>query len=55
MIATGYSGNLTFCDEANSLSLPARLCEVEAGTRHYPAEPVWAQPDKQDSWFPLCA
>jgi glycosyltransferase involved in cell wall biosynthesis len=47
VIATDYSGNLLFCNETNSLLVSARLCEVEEGTRHYPAGSVWAQPDHQ--------
>ena len=45
VIATQYSGNLLFCNETNSLLVPAQLCEVEQGTRHYPAGSVWAEPD----------
>jgi len=48
VIATGYSGNLLFCDETNSLLVPSRLCEVEEGTRHYPAGSVWAEPDHDE-------
>lgn len=46
VIATGYSGNMQFCDESNSLLLPISLTEVEQGTPHYPVGSVWAEPDK---------
>jgi GT2 family glycosyltransferase/glycosyltransferase involved in cell wall biosynthesis len=48
VIATQYSGNLLFCNQNNSLLVPARLCEVEQGTRHYPAGSVWAEPDHDE-------
>jgi GT2 family glycosyltransferase/glycosyltransferase involved in cell wall biosynthesis len=48
VIVTGYSGNLEFCNETNSLLVSARLCEVQEGTRHYPVGSVWAQPDHDE-------
>lgn len=47
VIATAYSGNLSFCDDTNSLLVRASLREVQEGTRHYPAGSVWGQPDHQ--------
>lgn len=48
VIATRYSGNLAFCDESNSLLVSAAHCEVEKGTRHYPAGSVWADPNHDE-------
>ena len=45
VIATGYSGNLDFMNEANSLLVPYKLIEV--GEEQYPhwEGQVWADPD----------
>jgi glycosyltransferase involved in cell wall biosynthesis len=45
VIATGYSGNLTFMDEENSYLVPYSLTEVPADCGPYPAEARWAEPD----------
>ena len=44
-IATGYSGNLTFMDDDNSLLVRHRLTELEEDVGPYPAGSVWAEPD----------
>lgn len=44
VIATGYSGNLDFMDDASALLVPYELVEVGAGS-HYPAQGHWADPD----------
>ncbi|MBC2661992.1 glycosyltransferase [Novosphingobium flavum] len=45
VIATGYSGNMEFCDETNALLIPVSMTEVKHGTPHYPAGSVWGEPD----------
>lgn len=44
VVATGYSGNMDFMDEASALLVPYRLVEVGPGS-HYPAHGRWADPD----------
>jgi glycosyltransferase involved in cell wall biosynthesis len=44
-IATGYSGNLTFMDEANAYLVRHGLTELEQDVGPYPAGSVWAEPD----------
>lgn len=46
VIATAYSGNLEFMNDANSLLVPVReLRPVGAGSDPYPADALWAEPD----------
>jgi glycosyltransferase involved in cell wall biosynthesis len=45
VIATGYSGNLTFMNEGNSYLVPYKLTELEEDVGSYPAGSVWAEPD----------
>lgn len=45
VIATGYSGNLDFMTESNSLLVNHRLVPIGAGADPYPADAEWAQPD----------
>jgi len=44
-IATRYSGNLTFMDDANSYLVESGLATVPAGIPNYPAGTVWAEPN----------
>lgn len=44
-IATRYSGNLEFMTDANSFLCGYELREVGQGSRPYPAEARWAEPD----------
>ncbi|MBP8181045.1 MAG: glycosyltransferase [Acidimicrobiia bacterium] len=45
VIATGYSGNLDFMDDANSLLVPYTLAPVPFGAGPYPITADWAEPD----------
>ena len=45
VIATGYSGNMTFMDEHSAFLVPFDEVEVGRGAYPYPAEARWAQPD----------
>jgi glycosyltransferase involved in cell wall biosynthesis len=45
VIATGYSGNLAFMDEENSLLVPYALTTVPRGCPPYPVWAEWAEPD----------
>lgn len=45
VIATGYSGNVTFMDEENSFLVPYDLVPVGPGLYPYPSESRWADPD----------
>jgi glycosyltransferase involved in cell wall biosynthesis len=45
VIATAYSGNLTFMDEHNSYLVPYSLTTVPTGCDPYPAGARWADPD----------
>jgi glycosyltransferase involved in cell wall biosynthesis len=45
VIATGYSGNLDFMDETNSLLVPYELRPIGAGSAPYPAKAEWAEPN----------
>ena len=49
VIGTGYSGNLEFMDESNSLLVDYRLTAV--GEREYPfhEDQVWAEPDEDQA------
>ncbi len=44
-VATGWSGNLEFMDEANSVLVPYELREVGPDAAPYPAHATWADPD----------
>lgn len=45
VIATGYSGNLDFMDECNSLLVPYERVRVAQGSGPYPTSTHWAEPD----------
>ncbi len=45
VIATGYSGNLTFMHDENSYLVPYALTGVPPGCDPYPAGALWAEPD----------
>jgi glycosyltransferase involved in cell wall biosynthesis len=45
VIATGFSGNMTFMDERNSLLVPYRITTIPGGCGPYPAGAEWAEPD----------
>jgi len=45
VIATGYSGNMSFMNDDTAFLVPSRLVEVGAGNGPYPAHAVWADPD----------
>src|SRR5262249_14828130 len=45
VIATGYSGNLTFMDDANSYLVRYGMTETPAGCEPYPPGFEWADPD----------
>ena len=45
VIATGYSGNLDFMTEGNSLLVDYRLVPIGPGAPPYPADGEWAEPD----------
>jgi glycosyltransferase involved in cell wall biosynthesis len=45
VIATGYSGNLEFMNERNSLLVEYTMTEVPGGCEPYPAGARWAHPD----------
>jgi glycosyltransferase involved in cell wall biosynthesis len=49
VIATGYSGNLTFMNEGNSYLVPYALTELEDDVGPYPAGSVWAEPDLDEA------
>lgn len=44
-IATGYSGNVAFMNDENSLMVPYRLVPVGPGNDPYPPSARWAEPD----------
>ncbi|CAN5287008.1 hypothetical protein BH18ACT14_BH18ACT14_20370 [soil metagenome] len=48
-LATGYSGNLAFMDEANSYLVSYQLGSVPPGSGPYPAGATWADPDVEDA------
>ena len=45
VIATGYSGNMDFCDDTTTLLIPYRLIDVPEGAYPYAGGQVWADPD----------
>ena len=45
VIATGYSGNLTFMDDENAYLVRHRLTELGEDVGPYPAGSAWAEPD----------
>jgi glycosyltransferase involved in cell wall biosynthesis len=49
VIATGYSGNLTFMNDVNSYLVGFGLTPVPPGTPNYPAGALWADPDLDDA------
>jgi SAM-dependent methyltransferase len=48
-LATGYSGNLAFMDEANSYLVSYQLGAVPPGSGPYPEGATWADPDVEDA------
>jgi glycosyltransferase involved in cell wall biosynthesis len=49
VIATGYSGNLTFMNDENSYLVGFGLTPVPPGSANYPAGALWADPDLDDA------
>ena len=49
VIATGYSGNLTFMNDENSYLVGFGLTPVPPGSANYPAGALWADPDVDDA------
>jgi len=49
VIATGYSGNLDFMDDATAYLVPWTYCEVPKGCDPYPAGAKWADPDLEEA------
>jgi glycosyltransferase involved in cell wall biosynthesis len=49
VIATGYSGNLTFMNNENSYLVGFGLTPIEHGSTHYPAGALWADPDLDEA------
>jgi glycosyltransferase involved in cell wall biosynthesis len=47
VIATGYSGNLDFMDSSTAYLVEHRLVNVGPGVDIYPADGVWAEPDRE--------
>lgn len=45
VIATGYSGNLDFMNNENSILVPFNMVEVGKDGEGYPSSSVWAEPD----------
>ena len=45
VVATGWSGNLEFMDDANSLLVPCRLIPVSDASAVYGSAGTWADPD----------
>jgi glycosyltransferase involved in cell wall biosynthesis len=49
VIATGYSGNLMFMDEADGYLVGFGLTPVPPGSANYPAGALWADPDVDEA------
>jgi glycosyltransferase involved in cell wall biosynthesis len=49
VIATRYSGNLTFMDDENSYLVGFGLTPVPPGSANYPAGALWADPDLDEA------
>jgi glycosyltransferase involved in cell wall biosynthesis/SAM-dependent methyltransferase len=49
VIATGFSGNLTFMTDENSYLVPYRMEPIGSGSAPYPPGGEWAQPDVDDA------
>lgn len=45
VIATAYSGNLDFMNDQNSILIPYKLVEVGVGSKPYPENSFWAEPN----------
>lgn len=45
VIATGYSGNIDFMTDKNSILIPWKLVKVGKGAEGYPENAEWADPD----------
>jgi glycosyltransferase involved in cell wall biosynthesis len=49
VIATGYSGNLTFMNDSNSYLVGWKRTQVGPGVPIYPADDHWADPDLEEA------
>jgi glycosyltransferase involved in cell wall biosynthesis len=49
VVATGYSGNLTFMNDGNSYLVPYSLTELESDVGPYPAGSIWAEPQLEEA------
>jgi glycosyltransferase involved in cell wall biosynthesis len=49
VIATGYSGNLTFMDDEDSYLVGYGLTPIPAGIPNYPTGALWADPDLDEA------
>jgi hypothetical protein len=47
VIATGWSGNMSFMDEATAVLVPYEMCPVGEGCDPYPADSLWAEPNEE--------
>ena len=47
VIATGYSGNMDFMTDSNSLLVEHQLVAIGPGAEPYPADAEWAEPDTE--------
>ena len=45
VLATGYSGNMSFMDDRSAFIVPFEEVEVGPGSEPYPVDAHWAQPD----------
>jgi glycosyltransferase involved in cell wall biosynthesis len=49
VIATGYSGNMTFMDDSNAYLVDHTLVAVPVGCEPYPPDARWAEPDVEQA------
>jgi len=49
VIATGYSGNMDFMNEANSILISWSPVEVGPDAEGYPEDAIWAEPDLEEA------
>lgn len=47
VIATGWSGNMSFMDEATAVLVPYEMRPVGEGCDPYPADSLWAEPNEE--------
>jgi glycosyltransferase involved in cell wall biosynthesis len=45
VVATAYSGNMSYMDDTTALLVPFTMCEVGPGAEPYDPQAVWADPD----------